>query len=362
LTIRISIVLYVFLLLWLAIAIASMHISPLPFWPIGFMAFTTPAPLVLNLLFLVYWLLMRSWAAILPLLVLGIAWDYYQRGLAFNPVEQTVPAHANSVRVLNYNVHSFNNRLDEETGYQSSEEMIDWLTQHPADVLMLQEYFHLLTPPPGAEVLAVIPQFKKNNWDSYLSIIGEDNGWQEVGMVIFSRHPILNRGRILFGPDNWNHAMFADIKINEDTLRVYNVHLQSMEIDDKGVAAAVREGRHVRSQGKNTLKRLRDGFLFRSWQVDTLLSHISTSPYPVLVGGDMNDIPWSYTYEQFSKELTNSFQVRGSGWGTTYNGQIPFLRIDHQFFCDRLRIHDFTVHKEMPHSDHFPVSGVYSFR
>jgi endonuclease/exonuclease/phosphatase family metal-dependent hydrolase len=349
--------LYVLVLLWLATGIASMQVSPQVFWPLGFLSFSTPGPLVLNVLFLLYWLFKRSWAALVPVLVIGVCWDYYQRGLTMNVGERPVSEEENRVQVLTFNVRVFNTYEHlRDTAFTSSKGIINFVARHPADVILLQEYYN----DPNSKIFSTEEQIGAGQGkESFVSSILTNKDGSEFGLAIFSRYPILHRDRIRFDHQSINHAMFADIKVHSDTIRVYNVHLQSMSIDDGAVAAALR-GEQVRREGKTIFKRLRGGFLARSGQVDTLLAHIASSPYPVVVGGDMNDIPWSYTYESFTHQLTNAFQELGTGWGTTYNGQIPFLRIDHQFYSDRLHPYQITIHKEMPYSDHLPMSVGYS--
>ena len=354
---KFALFLYVLVLLWLAAGIAAMQVSPQVFWPLGFLAFSTPAPLLLNVVFLLYWLFRLSWAALLPVLVVGVVWPYYRRGITISRQPDPVPAQANRVQVLNFNVQVFNvyQHLREQHPH-SSDSVIAWVANHPADILLLQEYYNV----PGSKVYAATQKIAEaQGREPLVAVIHKDKAKQEFGLAIFSRYPIVHQDRLNFHQHSLNQAMFADIKVNADTIRVYNVHLQSMAISDEAVAATLR-GERIRSEGKNTIKRLRYGFLERSRQVDKLVEHIASSPYPVVVGGDLNDIPWSYTYEQLALCLHNAFEVRGSGLGQTYNGKIPFLRIDHQFYSDGLQPRQFTIHREMPYSDHFPVSVVYS--
>jgi endonuclease/exonuclease/phosphatase family metal-dependent hydrolase len=352
-------ILYILILLWLAACILSMNVSPQEFWPLGFLSFTSPVPLLLNALFVGYWLARRSWLTLLPLLVIGLAWSYYARGLALNRDSRSAGEGIPQVQVLSFNTSFFIKDLkDGNPGQQSSQKMIDWIAQQPADIILLQEYHN----DPGSSIFNTAHTIGSDQGkEAFVSGVRKNPGGPENGLAIFSRFPILAKGQIPFGKLTFNHGMFADIKIGPDTLRVYNVHLKSMSINEEGVAAVVR-GKQVRSEGRDIYYRLRNGFLARSEQLDTLLSHIATSPYPVLIGGDFNDLPWSYTYEQFNRRFKNAFQERGTGVGSTYNGKIPFLRIDNQFYSKGLEAHRITVHREMPYSDHFPVSVEYSIQ
>jgi endonuclease/exonuclease/phosphatase family metal-dependent hydrolase len=90
------------------------------------------------------------------------------------------------------------------------------------------------------------------------------------------------------------------------------------------------------------------------------MEHLSESNNPVILCGDLNDIPYSYAYHEINSDLNNSFVQAGRGFGFTFNGKMFFLRIDHQFFNKDFKINSFTTHREMKLSDHFPVTGKYS--
>jgi endonuclease/exonuclease/phosphatase family metal-dependent hydrolase len=58
--------------------------------------------------------------------------------------------------------------------------------------------------------------------------------------------------------------------------------------------------------------------------------------------------------------LNNAFEEAGNGFGFTYNGKLFFLRIDNQFVDEGLTVTDFRTHRNIPFSDHFPISATYS--
>jgi endonuclease/exonuclease/phosphatase family metal-dependent hydrolase len=351
-----TLILFCLTLLWLAISIFCTYLPAHTFWPAGFISYTMPVPLLLNVFFLLYWLFSRSWAALLPLFVLVLTWGYLQRGFALHPQQQQ-PSRDPTLEVLSFNARVFNMyRHWRDPDYASSIRMIDWIANHPADIILVQEYHNH----PGSDIFdSKVKIGDQQGRESFISVGEYERKGAVSGIAIFSRFPILRTGQIWFGSVSFNHAVYADINVRGDTLRVYSLHLASMSIDDEAVAGAVK-GEKVKSRAKDVFTRLREGFQDRSAQADTLLRHMQASPYPVLVGGDFNDIPWSYTYEQFSRHFSNAFQTSGRGFGTTYNGMIPFLRIDHQFYSPPLKAQQFTVHREMTDSDHFPISAIYS--
>ena len=91
-------------------------------------------------------------------------------------------------------------------------------------------------------------------------------------------------------------------------------------------------------------------------------ARIARSPYPVLLAGDLNDPPYSYTSDQLADELQNAWATVGLGPGFTYNGRLPGLRIDQQFAGPQWQVRGCRVHREINWSDHFPVEAVYRLR
>ncbi len=64
---------------------------------------------------------------------------------------------------------------------------------------------------------------------------------------------------------------------------------------------------------------------------------VDSSPYPVLVTGDFNDTPASYSYRMMTKRLHDSFREAGNGFGATFRGILGVLRIDYVFYDDSFR-------------------------
>ena len=92
----------------------------------------------------------------------------------------------------------------------------------------------------------------------------------------------------------------------------------------------------------------------RVGQSQKVLAHIRKSPYPVVVGGDFNETPSSFIYREFNNELKDAFRTAGSGFGSTYAGKIPLLKIDYLFYDPRLRVLEHKIERK-PFSDHYPV-------
>ncbi|HSI91383.1 MAG TPA: endonuclease/exonuclease/phosphatase family protein, partial [Adhaeribacter sp.] len=151
-------------------------------------------------------------------------------------------------------------------------------------------------------------------------------------------------------------CIFTDLKVNGDTIRVYNAHFQSNRLrrEDYEFLGNPREEKEKWLASKNILNRLKTGTIKRSNQVDVVASHIAASPYPVIICGDFNDPPSSYTYNRLRANLKDAFVESGRGFGNTYNGLIPLLRIDYILHHRRFRSSGFQVIKQ-DLSDHYPI-------
>ena len=371
-------------LAWLLLAIACEQIPARAFWPALFGALTTPAALALTALLALYWL-RRNWrVALLPLLALVLTWPHVQRGLALHFGEwfnwgssgwlkggSKAASPPTTLRLLSANVRIFNVYSElREPGDASSKNFIRWLATSPADVLCLQEYYN--EPggsPEGGKVFRSDEAIgRASGRHSFVSTSLTNRIGAEFGLAIFSRFPIVRRGTIPFGKLTQNHAMWADLARpatpghRRDTIRVFNVHFQSMSMAESDIVTATESRAGLRQKAPNLLRRFRNGAVARGNQVDTVLAQVLRSPYPVLLAGDFNDLPYSYTYDQLADHLQNAWATVGLGIGATYHGQLPFLRIDQQFASPQWQVLGCRVHQEIKWSDHYPVEALYQLK
>jgi endonuclease/exonuclease/phosphatase family metal-dependent hydrolase len=383
-------------LVWLLLAIACEQIPARAFWPALFGALTTPAALLLTALLALYWLRRRWQVALLPIAALALTWPHVQRGLALHaslneelgmrneelgkkkPGDKTIPhssffiPHSNEVSLLSANVRIFNVYAQlHDPDYASSKGFIRWLAASPADVLCLQEFYNepRRSRETGGVFQSVDQLGRGSGRHAFVSASLTNAIGAEFGMAIFSRYPIVRRGVVPFGKLSQNHAMWADLarpagpaRPRPDTIRVFNVHFQSMSMAEADIATATQSRAGLRAKAPNLLRRFRNGAVARGTQVDTVLAHVRRAPYPVLLAGDTNDLPYSYTYDQLADHLQNAWASTGLGIGATYHGKLPFLRIDQQFASKQWQVLGCRVHHEIKWSDHYPVEALYRLR
>lgn len=327
---------------------SSVFVSPeyLPY--VGLLPFFIPLAWLLNFFLLCIGILSwRKWALI-PLVVLLIGYRFAQ--ITFQVNTQSEPTET-SLQVLTYNAHLFDYKR-RVTGGNFDANVFKWLQEHPAEIKVFQEFYSDRT---SASRNALKYLGEDVGYESSYQVIDGDKNKRSYGLAIFSKYPIVHEGKV-FDNQKANGAIFADVLVNKDTIRIYNSHLESMKINSEGLEDI--EG--VRDNYRQTLGKLHRGSLTRSRQLKVLVEHISFSPHPVILLGDLNEIPYSYTYFKLSDVLTNAFEVAGRGFGFTYNRILFFLRIDHIFTSPELKATNFKTHREVDYSDHYPVSATFA--
>ncbi len=335
------------------LAYLSVFVPPAVFWPAGILTLFVPVMLVMHLLFFAYWISRRGKQARKALysavfLVLGYP---FLRATAALPLGSAPPQGSQVFTATTFNVRVFNAYQDPKGKNGMASGMTAWVKQHPTDIWCFQEFYNQDT----SRVFSMTRQLIRGGFKAHVVPSVVDRSGAEFGLAIFSQFPIVKKGRVVFGEKSLNQAIYADLDTGQDTLRVINIHLESMHLDSEQIV----DMKNFQESSTALIRRLKRGMIMRSSQVEALEKYISTSPYPVLLCGDLNDMPYSYTYQRLRSLLGSAFETAGSGFGFTYNGPLFFLRIDGQFHSRRLNPHSFRTHRESKHSDHFPVSCRY---
>lgn len=285
-----------------------------------------------NILFLIYWMLQFKKTVFLPIVSLGIAYFFIGSFFQFR-AERPMPS------LKDFSIMSFNTRLFNK--YQWSDDssignqIVVFIQKTNPSVVCFQEFD-----------VSMRERFMSY---PYAYISASDNSKQAV-QAIFSKFPIVAKGLLPF-PNSTNAAIFVDLKIKGDTLRLYNVHLQSLRV--KPEAASLEAGTRER-----LYKRLKVSFAKQQAQADIIACHKSDSPHKLIVAGDFNTNQFSSVYHTIKGDLTDSFTSVGSGYGKTFDFKYFPMRIDFLLSDPDFEI---AYHKSFPLnlSDHFPVLVAY---
>jgi endonuclease/exonuclease/phosphatase family metal-dependent hydrolase len=324
-------------------------------WFAGFLTLTIPLAFAANIFFFISFIISRSWKFILSLLILVIGYPLLERTLKFSSGGD-IAGSKSAFSVLSYNA-MYCNYADSrrEEGKLVSNALINDMDTLSADIKCFQEMYNR----PGDQTFDVFSRLKRENpYYTYMhSEVEEISNTSTEGLATFSKFPIIYKKEISWKTNN-NGILLTDLLVNTDTIRVLNIQLKSMGIRIK---KAITSNEEVRAkETRNILSQLKHGFEDRAIQVDLVEEFILESPYPVILVGDFNELPYGYAYGRMRKHLDNAFEEAGFGFGFTYHKMPSFLRIDNQFFDHNyFKVLDFNTYKNLPNSDHYPIRGVY---
>lgn len=316
-----------------------------------------PYILMLNLGFLFYWLIRLRKEILISLLVILMGWNHLNNLLPLSGKNHEIPVETDSGRmfkVLSYNVRGFD-RYHWTEDANTKNAIFDFISKQEPDILCFQEYY---TSSRKGERQSDIKKHLSQFAYSDIYYTTDPANRTGVGIATYSKFPVLKRSRIPFNSTN-NAAMYTDHLILNDTIRVFNVHLQSIKFREDNYAfmdtARLKYSNEQMKEIKNIGTRLKTAFILRAEQATMIANYIKESPYPVIVMGDFNDTPQSFAYRKIKKGLQDAFRRAGRGFGNTYAGELPSFRIDHIMVSDPMIPYQFKRTKT-DYSDHFPIS------
>jgi endonuclease/exonuclease/phosphatase family metal-dependent hydrolase len=317
-------------------------LAPKAFPLLSVLTLFMPLFFVFNALFFFYWGFQFKKRMILSGLVLLMGITFINKFYKFSAKE--FPESEKNFTVMSYNVRLFNvfKWIDRD---DVPSQIVNFINDKNPDILCIQEYST------SADIdLKVYPH-------KYILMAGDQI---KTGQAIFSKFPIINEGNIVF-PNSNNNVIFADIKKGKETIRVYNMHLQSIKISPD--VTEINDDINVMNQSKSQklLKRISKAFKQQQQQAELFKEHKNDCSYPLIVCGDMNNSAFSYVYRNIKGKLRDSFEEAGKGFGATYKFRYYPARIDYIFADEKMKVKKFESFSDFENSDHYPIMTQLSF-
>lgn len=342
------------------------HFNPQTWWPLGFLTLSSFYFLLLLLLFILFWLFVKARWSLISIITLL---------LSYKPVMEIIPLRWSSsfnkektngtLRIMSWNVEHFD-ILEHKTHPEKKQQMLDLIKEYNPDIACFQEMVGSDSNKTAINYIPdILAQLAFSGYHYSYNRKLDFDGQHHFGIITFSKLPVVNKETVKFYPYDYNSIFqYTDAVNGADTVRVFNIHLQSLKfsadnlkyIDDPEIndESDIKKSRSV-------VGKLKRGFLKRKEQADRIRTEIDKSPYPVIVCGDFNDVPNSYAYNTIGSGLQNTFAEKGSGIGRTFSGISPTLRIDNIFVPEKFTVLQFTrINKKL--SDHFPIFADAEFR
>lgn len=341
----------------LLFAILGAYISPLQIPHLVILNLAFPYLLFLNIVSLAFWLILKHKYFLIPACTVLLAAPIIINTIHIWPSKQSVQNEL-SFKLLSYNVRVFD-LYNWSKNKVTRNNMFQFVRNENPDIACFQEFFNGSNSYfPVHDSLIKNQKFKYAH--NYYNV--ELNNGNQFGIATYSVHPIIKKEVVLFD-NTHNLAIISDIKINNDTVRIINCHLESvrfLETDYHFIDSVTLLSEKRRIEGfKGVTKRLLLASKKRALQAEHINSLAQKSTYPTIICGDFNDTPYSYTHSIVSKDLSDSFKKYKLGLGGTYNRFFPPMRIDYIMHNKLIICEKFKVIKNR-YSDHFPIIGSYS--
>lgn len=300
-----------------------------------------PIILAANVGFLVFFSIFKKRYTLITLAGLTAGYAPVRTYCPLN-IEKDAPK--NTIKVMSYNVHYFDNSKATE---DNPNPILNYILNSGADIVCMQE----------AKLNGKIEEEIKGIYNYKDSVLSPSNG---NGLLVFSRYPILSKEKIKYKSRNNLSAAFK-IRIKGETVTVINNHFET-----SGLSTADRNGFNdmvkgkstkdtVRAESKRLLAKLGEATAIRAPQAEAVAEYIRKTDGNVILCGDFNDTPISYTHHVLAKELTDCHTSTANGPGFTYKEHAMFVRIDN-IMCSKSWIpYNCKVDKSNNFSDHHPI-------
>lgn len=314
------------------------YIPPTTFALISVLSLGVPVLILINFIFLIYWFFLLKKQLFLSMIVLLLGINHITSIYEVSSSEDPLPG-VPRIEVMSYNVRQFN-QFKWSDLENIPKQISSFITEQDPDILSMQEYYK------GELIVADRFPYK------YVKVKSNENA--EFGLAILSKFPIVNSGSLDFPDKSNNNAIYADIVVDTDTIRVINVHLQSFEVKPNFDNLEQQEAKRVFLGMGQT-------FVRQERQMEAVVQLIRETPYEdMLVMGDFNNTAYSYIYRELKSEgFFDAYKEAGNGFGKSFTFRFIPLRIDFILASESFEILGFETF-DVPYSDHKPVGA--SFR
>ena len=312
------------------------YVSPKAFPLLSALSLTVPLLILIHIVFTVYWLIngvKKQFLLSALCIFLAIIFSYFP--YKFN--SKNVVS-GSSFSIMNFNVRLFNhyNWIDDN---DIPNKILQFIEENDPDIIAFQEFY------PSIGILSGYPYI-------YKELKGGKN---KSGQAIYSKYKIVNKGSLDF-ENSSNNAIFIDILKGSDTIRIYDLHLESIGIEAGNVELEDLD----KDKSKKLVRRIISAFTKQQVQIEQFNEHKNNCKHKIIICGDFNNTAYSWAYHQVKDDLKDTYTEAGKGFGKTYSFNKYPLRIDFIFVDNKFSVNQHE-NFEIQYSDHEPIIAEISF-
>ncbi|WP_321478678.1 endonuclease/exonuclease/phosphatase family protein [uncultured Bacteroides sp.] len=309
-----------------------------------------PVFILINISFFIFWIIVQYKLALFTFIGFACCYTQIRTYIPVNFSNSDPPKEC--LKVLSYNVMGFNNlKLT-----KGENPILAYMKDSKADIICIQEYAYsqdkrYVTQKKIEQYLQAYPYKNIQN-------IGEKESTNKI--ACYSKYPILS-STVLRYKSAYNGSVRYELKVKNDTLTLINNHLESNKLtkEDKVIYEEMinsPEAQKVKSGSKLLITKLAEASAIRALQARKIHNEITSSKHKyIIVCGDFNDTPISYTHRIIAKGLKEAFTESGTGLGISYNQNKFFFRIDNILISKNFKAYKCTVDHSIKDSDHYPI-------
>ncbi len=331
------------------------YLDPQQFWLSGFAGLTFLICWAINFAFIILWLCWKRryiWISLVGI-VLSLHALFSSIGTNLISSKDTWLRSDRQFTLMTFNTSNMGlNDYREDSVLQGA--IYDMLREASPDILCLQE-FYTNQNPDFTNHIDSISRTLKYPYHFFTCDMSHWDYWH-YGIVLFSRFPIIRSSKIPCGyssAGSGSSFLQSDILLQGDTIRVLTAQLQSYMFRDNDYEL-LEKGKGTFSGVRNLASKMKHTIHKRAAQSRKMAGLIAASPYKVVVCGDFNDTPVSYTYNTISANMQDAFLEDGFGVGRTLSFLAPTLRIDYILAQKPIHVKSYkTFHRKG--FQHFPI-------
>ena len=325
----------------------SDRVSPVAHPLIANLGLLFPLFLLLNVAFLVFWLVVcKKWALVsFAGLVIG-----YAPIRLYVPLNIPKEAPKGSIKVLSYNAFCFSTWTDTSKPCA----LVDYILGQDADIVCLQEAEAV--PPKRA----VIDSLMATKYAYNGRVAAKKTGADEINL--YSKFPILDKEEISKDGETYNAVAYKLKTGARDTTLVVVCHFETTGLspEDRTIFKSMMKGNLENASPEKASRRLwhklGEASARRAPQADVVAEYLAANRgKSVILAGDFNDSPISYTHRRIASELTDCYVASANGPGISYHYNCFYVRIDNIMCSSQWQPYDCHVDRSTSASDHYPI-------